>query len=63
MKKFRVFFTVYGTATAVVEAESKDEAYTIAKNEYEEGPISICHQCSHEISDPAYGEITDVVEI
>ena len=63
MAKFNVFFTVHATAMVTVEAASEDDAKRLAAEEYADTPISICHQCSSEISDPAYGEAVDACEV
>jgi len=60
--KYTVFMKVHATAVVVVEADSVEQAMQVASDEYEGGTIGICHQCSDEISDPSYGEPTEVFE-
>jgi len=55
--------TVHATATVEVKARSVQAARNKVFFEFTGAPIPICHQCSREISDPAFGEIVDVVKV
>ena len=50
---------IYATGQVYVEADSIAEALELA-NEYDGTSVSICHQCAHEIDEPAFGYQNDV---
>ena len=54
-KKWDVTAHVYGSKfLGTFEADTAEEA--IQKAYAENGHVSVCHQCSHEINDPELGE-------
>lgn len=63
MTQYRVWMRVVATTSVEIEADSAEEAMAKAYDEYGEGPVGICHQCSHEISEPTITEALEAVEI
>ncbi len=63
MPKYRVWMTVAGSTSVVIEASSENEAIEIANDQYAETQVSICHQCSSEISEPTIIEAVEAVEL
>jgi len=62
-KKYRVWMQIAATACVEVEAESEEEAKQIAEDENMNATISLCHQCSHQVSEPTFGEAIEALEL
>lgn len=60
MKKYLVIFEVYGSASAEVEADSKEEAQEKAARQVHP---SVCHQCARDVQIDDVGEVVEVMEL
>ncbi|PZQ55756.1 MAG: hypothetical protein DI555_06940 [Novosphingobium pentaromativorans] len=61
--KYRVYMKIVATGIVEVDADSQAEAIELANEEYADGHVSICHQCSDEIDDPTYIHAVEAVEV
>ena len=59
MPKYTVCYSIMGSGTIEVEAETPEKAVEIAEGE---AYVSVCHQCAREIEDPELYEITGVID-
>jgi uncharacterized protein with PIN domain len=63
MSRYHVWMKVVGTTCVEIEANSPEEAIEKATDEYAESMVSICHQCSGEVSEPVITEAMEAVLI
>lgn len=57
MPRYRIYAAVHGTkCLGEYEAATEDEAIGMAVQE--NGHVSLCHHCGHELSDPEIGDCT-----
>jgi hypothetical protein len=60
MSKWVVIFQVYASTRVEVDAETADEAVTVATKKTH---VSICHQCSRHLEVGDLGEILEIERV